>query len=73
MPKTTKTQILKPSVGSCEKTCKNYDTKLPDGSTDRYITGEPRCVNMDFDRKQLIIDNKWYCTCKNYEVKGTEA
>ena len=61
---------LKPAIGKCEKQCANYNTTLPDGKTDRYATGQPRCVNMSFDDKSLIINNMWYCTCKNFKTKG---
>lgn len=73
LPKTTKTQVLKPKIGNCEKTCKNYNYMFPDGTIDRYLSGGRRCVNMDFDKKQIIINNIWYCTCKNYEVKEKDG
>lgn len=67
--KKVKAQILKPSIPKCSRSCKNYSTTLPDGTTDRYVTGQPRCVHMDFDKKCLIINNIWYPTCKNYLPK----
>lgn len=65
-------QILKPKVCDCYTSCKNFSTTLPDGRTDRYVTGQPRCVNCRFDNKSLIINNTWYLTCQRYEVKDNE-